>query len=308
MDTRDESRTEERLRLALEAGQLGAWEWGIGQETVFWDATLEIMHGLEPGSFSGTLEEYGSRIHPQDREEVFGAVEEARATASGYEVEHRIVRADGTVRWTHCWAKPRLDDGGCVVGYIGVVADVTDRRAAAHALAVVAETLQRSLLPPVPPEIPGVEIGARYHPALDGLAVGGDFYDVPRLGRRTWGIVVGDVCGKGAAAAAVTALVRYSLRSAAVHTTSPASVLRHVNGVLLRDQADATDPRYATALFGLLRPRPGGVDISFALGGHPKPFVVRRDGSVEIAGRPGTLLGVLTETRFFTTKVTLGPG
>ena len=191
-----------------------------------------------------------------------------------------------------------------------VEAEVARRDAewAAALNANLAATLQRSLLPPVPPVIPGVEVATRYHPALDGLAVGGDFYDVPRLGRKTWGILLGDVCGKGAEAAAITGLVRYAARAAAIQAGGPATVLRQVNDVLRRDQADLDDPRFATMLFGRLRPRPEALEIAFSLGGHPRPFVVRRDGTVQVVGRPGTLLGVLVDTTFANTTVSLGLG
>src|SRR5919201_6500931 len=77
----------------------------------------------------------------------------------------------------------------------------------------IASRLQHSLLPPHLPEVPGVEIAARFRPAGEANEVGGDFYDIYRTGDRRWAIVMGDVCGKGADAAAVTALARYTLRA-----------------------------------------------------------------------------------------------
>lgn len=335
-DATDRDWARESLRLALLAGGLGTWEWEIATGDVHWNATLEAIYGLPAGSFTGTVEDYRGRIHPEDRAESAKVLDEAVATRSTFETEHRVVRPDGTVRWTHNWARPRIDHRGAVTGFVGVVADITDRRVAddererlladamearadadtarraaewAAALnANLAATLQRSLLPPFPPDIPGVEVATRYHPALDGLAVGGDFYDVPRLGRRSWGVLLGDVCGKGADAAAVTGLVRYAARAAAIQAAAPATVLRQVNEVLRRDQAALDDPRFATMLFGRLRLRPERLEIAFSLGGHPRPYVVRGDGTVEAVGRPGTLLGVLVDTNFVNTTVSLGPG
>ena len=332
----DRDWAQESLRLALLAGGFGTWEWDVLTGLVHWNATLEAIYGLPAGSFTGTVEDYRKRVHPEDRAQSAKVLDEAIAARSTFETEHRVVRPDGTVRWTHGWARPRLDRHGAVTGFVGVVADITDRRVAddererlladaiearveadvarrdaewAAALnANLAATLQRSLLPPVPPVIPGVEVATRYHPALDGLAVGGDFYDVPRLGRKTWGILLGDVCGKGAEAAAITGLVRYAARAAAIQAGGPATVLRQVNDVLRRDQADLDDPRFATMLFGRLRPRPEALEIAFSLGGHPRPFVVRRDGTVQVVGRPGTLLGVLVDTTFANTTVSLGLG
>jgi len=332
----DRDWAQESLRLALLAGGFGTWEWDVLTGLVHWNATLEAIYGLPAGSFTGTVEDYRKRVHPEDRAQSAKVLDEAIAARSTFETEHRVVRPDGTVRWTHGWARPRLDRHGAVTGFVGVVADITDRRVAddererlladaiearveadvarrdaewAAALnANLAATLQRSLLPPVPPVIPGVEVATRYHPALDGLAVGGDFYDVPRLGRKTWGILLGDVCGKGAEAAVITGLVRYAARAAAIQAGGPATVLRQVNDVLRRDQADLDDPRFATMLFGRLRPRPEALEIAFSLGGHPRPFVVRRDGTVQVVGRPGTLLGVLVDTTFANTTVSLGLG
>ena len=335
-DAVDRDWVRESLRLALLAGGFGTWEWDVDTGLVHWNATLEAIYGLPAGNFTGTVEDYRNRIHPEDRAESAKVLEEAIVTRSTFESEHRVLRPDGTVRWTHGWARPRLDRHGAVTGFVGVVADITDRRVAddererllADAIearveadvarraaewaatlnADLAATLQRSLLPPVAPDIPGVEVATRYHPALDGLAVGGDFYDVPRLGRKTWGVLLGDVCGKGAEAAAVTGLVRYAARAAAIHAGGPASVLRQVNDVLRCDQAGLDDPRFATMLFGRLRPRPDALDITFSLGGHPQPYVVRRDGTVEVVGRPGTLLGVVVDTAFVNTTLSLGPG
>ncbi|MGI8810475.1 MAG: PP2C family protein-serine/threonine phosphatase [Acidimicrobiales bacterium] len=97
-------------------------------------------------------------------------------------------------------------------------------------------------------------------------------------------------------------------RAAAIQAGGPATVLRQVNDVLRRDQADLDDPRFATMLFGRLRPRPEALEIAFSLGGHPRPFVVRRDGTLQVVGRPGTLLGVLVDTTFANTTVSLGLG
>ena len=93
--------------------------------------------------------------------------------------------------------------------------------------ASVARTLQRSLLPPVLPDVPGIELAARYVAAGEGNEVGGDFYDCFRTGDGEWAVVIGDVCGKGAEAAAVTALARYTVRASATRdSTARASCCR----------------------------------------------------------------------------------
>lgn len=328
VDAAAAKRLHDRLGLALEAGGLGVWEWDVEAGSVVWDRVLEAIYGFPPGGFDGTVEAYRERIHPDDRAAAAATAAEARRNLVPYETEHRVVRPDGSIRWTHGWARPLFDDAGRLLAFIGVVADITERREqdeerereradaeaarleaewSAQQYATLAATLQRSLLPPVPPAIPGLDVATCYHPAGDGLLVGGDFYDIPRLGRQSWGLVLGDVCGKGASAAALTGLLRYTARAAAMQHSTPARVLRQVNDVLRHD-LEGDEARFATMLFARLRPRADRLDVAFALGGHPPPFVVRADGNVEPVGEPGTLLGVLPSGRFATTTLVLRPG
>jgi PAS domain S-box-containing protein len=169
----------------------------------------------------------------------------------------------------------------------------------------VARTLQRSLLPAELPAVPGVALAARYLAAGEGNEVGGDFYDCFATGDGDWAVVIGDVCGKGAEAAAITALARYTLRAAVLHTRRPREVLGALNEALLRQRLDF---RFCTVLYASLTPRAGGVTATVATGGHPLPLVLRANGDVERAGRPGTLLGVLGAPQISEESVELGPG
>jgi serine phosphatase RsbU (regulator of sigma subunit) len=155
----------------------------------------------------------------------------------------------------------------------------------------IAGTLQASLLPPVLPEIPAIEIGAAYRPAGHGLEVGGDFYDVFSVSEDQWYAVVGDVCGKGAEAAAVTALARYTIRAAAVRRRSPSAILRWLSDAMLQ-QSDA-DGRFCTIACAHLDVSRAPVRVTVACGGHPLPLVIRADGATEELGAPGTLLGLV---------------
>lgn len=169
----------------------------------------------------------------------------------------------------------------------------------------VAQTLQRSLLPPLLPSIPGIDIGARYEPTGGENEVGGDFYDVFRTGRKRWAIVIGDVCGKGADAAAMTGLARYTLRTAAMQRRQPRLILGLLNEILLEQ---GSDERFCTVCLGILQPDEGGARLSFSSGGHPLPLVLRSDGTVEQPGHPGTLLGLLDEVDLADRVVDLKPG
>jgi PAS domain S-box-containing protein len=169
----------------------------------------------------------------------------------------------------------------------------------------IARTLQQSLLPPELPDVPGAEIAARFHAAGEGTEVGGDFYDLFDTAHG-WGIVMGDVCGKGADAAAVTALARYTLRTLGVQEDSPAEILRKLNDALLRQRADR---RFCTVAYASLSVNGGGAaDVCLASGGHPLPYVLRADGAVEAVGEPGTLLGVLPDVRLTDSAIRLERG
>ena len=169
----------------------------------------------------------------------------------------------------------------------------------------IARTLQESLLPPELPDVAGAEVAARFHPAGEATEVGGDFYDMFDTSHG-WGIVMGDVCGKGADAAAVTALARYTLRTLGVQETSPAEVLRKLNDALLRQRGDR---RFCTVAYASMNVNgKGTADVCLATGGHPLPYVLRADGTVEAVGVPGTLLGVLPDVRLTDTAVHLGRG
>lgn len=158
----------------------------------------------------------------------------------------------------------------------------------------IARVLQESLLPPQLPEIPGLELAARYLPAGQGTDVGGDFYDVFEVGSSGWAVVIGDVCGKGAEAAAITAQARYTIRAAAMRERQPSAVLAFLNTALLRQRSDG---RFCTAVHTLLERDGARVRLRTAVAGHPPPLLVRADGTVEQAGELGTLLGVVAQPR-----------
>jgi PAS domain S-box-containing protein len=171
--------------------------------------------------------------------------------------------------------------------------------------AYIARTLQQSLLPSELPDIPGIEAAARFRPIGQGNEVGGDFYDLFESGGRGWTVVVGDVCGKGPDAAAVTALARYTLRAAAMRERRPSRSLGLLNEALLRQRDDR---RFCTVAYGYLEPLAQGARFGFASGGHPLPLLLRADGTVVPVGEPGTLLGVVPDPTFEDRSVSLGPG
>jgi serine phosphatase RsbU (regulator of sigma subunit) len=170
----------------------------------------------------------------------------------------------------------------------------------------IASTLQQALMPDNLPELPGAELAARYSAAGEVNEVGGDFYDIYRLGEATWGLAIGDVRGKGPRAAAVTALVRYTLRTASLGETVPSRVLAVLNEAMLRHSAD---DRFCTAAYASIHPNGrGGFRMTLGVGGHPLPLVLRRDGSVEPVGSPGTLIGFVPDPEIVDEHFELQPG
>ena len=169
----------------------------------------------------------------------------------------------------------------------------------------VASALEATLLPPVLPRIAGVDLAARYR-AAGSSDVGGDFYDVFPLGANRWAVVLGDVSGRGADAAALTGVARYSLRAITPDLSSPAAVLGRLNDLLCRQGAE---DRFLTALLARLTTMGEAVDVELAGGGHPPALVLHDDESVTVLDRAtGTLLGMLPGTAFYDVRVKLRPG
>jgi sigma-B regulation protein RsbU (phosphoserine phosphatase) len=179
----------------------------------------------------------------------------------------------------------------------------TDREALREALTV----LQQSLLPATLPDLPGVETACHYHTASP-IQLGGDFYDLFALDDNRSAFFLGDVCGKGPQAAALTSLTRYTLRAAALHDADPVANLRVLNTVLL-DRYTGDDPRYCTAVAGVLERVGDTVEVRLASGGHPPALVLRADGRVEhLPTRGGMLVGALPGAQFVQVRTTLHPG
>ncbi|MBX3286774.1 MAG: SpoIIE family protein phosphatase [Actinobacteria bacterium] len=217
---------------------------------------------------------------------------------------------------------------GRVIGVLSLLVNRTDRRfdaaqlalaeelAARAALALengrlyasrhrVARSLQAALLPPALPEIPWLELGARYRVAESDVEIGGDFYDVMEVGPDAWGVVVGDVCGRGPDAAALTGLVRHSVRTAVIRERAPSGVLGQTNDAVL-DQID--DARFCTAAYLRVERSAGGARVQASSAGHPRPVLLRADGSAEFLDCAGLLLGVVPQPTLVDVAFELGPG
>ena len=234
------------------------------------------------------------------------------------EIAVELVRADGSRLPALVNSVLRTGPDGTPAGVRTTVFDATERRRYERELLrarrvaeeseararLLARTLQESLIPPGLPPVPGLDLAARYRPAGRGDDVGGDFYDVFEVGRGDWAVVIGDVSGKGAGAAVVTALARHTIRAAAIRTRRPKAWLALVNAALRRQ------PDRFCSMLGVRVHRGGSgrVRLTIAAGGHPLPLRVAADGTVSVLGRPGTLLGIVDSPRLHAAAADLAPG
>ncbi len=170
----------------------------------------------------------------------------------------------------------------------------------------ISQSLQRSLLPPEMPTVPGVETEVIYQAAGEGNEVGGDFYDLFPIREGCWGFAIGDVCGTGPEAAAVTGLARHALRLLAREGLGGPAVLERLNAAILDEGSRS---RFLTLLYGELWPQPdGSAELKVVCAGHPLPLRLCQDGSVEAAADPQPLLGVMDDLELVEQTVRLDPG
>ncbi|WP_406472831.1 SpoIIE family protein phosphatase [Streptomyces sp. NBC_01615] len=170
----------------------------------------------------------------------------------------------------------------------------------------ISQSLQRSLLPPELPHIDGVEVEVIYRAAGEGNEVGGDFYDLFPIRDGAYGFAIGDVCGTGPEAAAVTGLARHALRLLAREGYGGPAVLERLNSAILDEGARS---RFLTLLYGELWPQEdGSAVLKVVCAGHPLPLRLRQDGTVEPAAEPQPLLGVMEDLELYEQTITLDPG
>ena len=212
------------------------------------------------------------------------------------------------------------DDSGLLLDLARRAALAVDNARLYEERAAVAKALQASLLPPALPIVPGVEFGARYAAAGEGNEVGGDFYDVFALpdvagaglagaglagvdlagvdvagaSDGQWAVAIGDVCGKGAEAAAITGLARNVLRLLGREGRPPQAILQRLNSAILELGERG---RFCTASLAAIHPSAEGVRVRLSSAGHPLPVLVTADGRAALVGTCGSLLGVMDEVQ-----------
>jgi phosphoserine phosphatase RsbU/P len=187
------------------------------------------------------------------------------------------------------------------------IASALERASLYDSRSAMSAALQESLLPSSLPRVDGLDLAALYLPFSPDDEIGGDFYDVYPHGDGTWGVVVGDVSGKGPQAAATMGIAAHSVRVLARYESRPSEVLRSLNEMLLRAEAVATE-RFCTACEMRVRVATDHLRVTVCVAGHPLPLIVRSDGAIEQAGEPGTLLGTFEDPRLHDVTFDLAPG
>ncbi|MFG2608492.1 GAF domain-containing SpoIIE family protein phosphatase [Streptomyces sp. NPDC048514] len=200
-------------------------------------------------------------------------------------------------------------------GHTVALAEELARRAAAAALnarqytqrVTLARDLQAGLLLPEVPALRGAEIATYYHPAGEGLEIGGDFYDVFPLTDDTWAFMLGDVCGRGATAAATTALVRHTARAVAPLLPGPEAVVQAINKALL-DRPHSHGTGFVTLVYGHLAPAgDGGFDITLVRAGHTLPVHIDAGHTAKPVAGDGSLLGIGPDPHLVPLHLRLSP-
>jgi PAS domain S-box-containing protein len=262
--------------------------------------------------FTGTTleEELGETwalgVHADDERRVLDSWYEALAMREPWSMEYRLQRRDGGYRWIVDRGVPRYSEKGEFSGYVGTATDIHERKQMEEALRRVyerehrvAETLQRSLLPEKLPDIEGVQLAARYLPAGEGAAVGGDWYDAAELPDGRLALVVGDVVGHGLRAAAVMGQLRNASRAYSITGISPAEVVARLNRLVTTSEEGVM----ATVLYMALDRDTG--EVTYASAGHPPPLLLTADGPTFLEGGRSVPVGAAELATFREETTTL---
>jgi len=302
-------KSEEDLNRAQSVARTGSWRLDVRRDQLVWSDETYRLFGIAPGT-PLTYESFLANVHPDDREYV-DTQWQAALRGEDYDIEHRII-VNGEARWVRETAVLEFDDEGALLGGFGTVQDITERKRVEETKDRllerehrIAEALQQALIPSqIPVAIGNWSVAARYQPALEEARVGGDFYDVFELGEGKCGVLIGDIAGKGLAAAMRVAAVRHAIRSYAYMHTSPADVMRLANEALCKESAD--EQNVLTAFFAVIDIRDNSV--VYANAGHEPPVMRSRDGRVVELDVTGPMLGIVADSVYCERSVWLEPG
>lgn len=251
-------------------------------------------------------------LHPTDFNETLKSWRAAIRKGAAFKGEIRLRRHDGSYHWFLVRLNPVRDYSRRVVRWFGTCTDIDDQKSSEVSYARlyererrIADTLQRALLPPNLPRVPGLTLDAVYQPDTDEAKVGGDWYDAFDLGDGRIALSIGDVGGHGLEAAVLMGRVREAMRAAAIEVQDPSHVLRLANATV-----EMAEPiTIVTALFAVLDRLT--MQLSYASAGHPPPLLATPDGQIVALDNPDIPLGLAVPSvtgEWATREVILSPG
>ena len=294
----------ERLAESQELSHLGSWDWDVATGDVNWSREMYRIHGLRPDA-PITFERVVEFAVPEDRARIQAnvthAIEERREVIP--DIEYRIVREDGVTRVLYGKGRAIRSTDGAVTRMVGTVQDVTERREFEREHRI-ADTLQQALLPERLPQLVGIGLAARYVPAEEGAAAGGDWYDVIELPDGRVALVIGDVAGHGTEAASVMGQVRMAVRAFSLEGHSPRFVVERVHD-LLRSLYEGE--QMVTMLYLVVDPTTW--ESTMVNAGHPPPLLLdAAGGATYLAGPTGLPVGLNWSLPYEESTALLRPG
>jgi len=280
--------------LARTDAEVGIWDRDVAAGRLVWDGRTAELHGIDLDVFGGTMEAFYATVHPDDLRRVQAAADKATAECGSYLAEYRVIRPDGSQLWIQGLGRIVAHTGGRATRAIGLVVDVTWRHA-------MVDMLQRAILPQALPELPGIDLVARYLPAARDARVGGDWYDADVLPDGAILLIVGDVAGHGLPAVAAMAELRHAARAYAFAGFPPARITSQLSANL------APDPDGTTATVVVARLDPRTRRLTWSSAGHPPPLLLVDGGADYLDDVHGPLLGADPTLPYRETEVGLPP-
>lgn len=297
----------------MEGAPLGVGLFDLEIRHVRVNAELERMNGRPADELLGRTPAELNGAVGEEAEVLYRSVMDSGKPMRDVLLTGEVSARPGETKHWSTSFYPVRDEADDIIGLCVIVADVTEQHSLYQALERsearyrdLALDLQRSLRPGAPQALEGLGVAAVYLPGSDAATVGGDFYDVISLSPTSCLAVIGDVQGKGPAAASLTAALRFAIRTATVIERSPARVLRIVNEVLLRERSEDA---YCTVACVLVDKDDVEARVHVASAGHPLPLVLRAaDHRTEAVGEPGPLLGAVVDIEVPELVAELAPG
>jgi len=272
-------KSEERFDLAVRGTDAGIWDWDLRDNRVYFSPRWKSILGYRDDELSDNFNEWATRLHPDDRQLAFQAIEDyLRGRSAEYELVHRLRHKDGEYRWIVARGAAERDAGGAPYRMVGSHIDITERKRAdeAHRDAQVqllaAQKIQQHLLPQAPPCAAGLEVAGLSCPAV---YAGGDYFDYLPMADGGLGLVVADVAGHGFASSLLMASMHAFLRALAQTGATLAEIVAEANTFMTRA---TEEDRFVTLL--LARVEPVSRRLSYINAGHPTGYVLAADGQV----------------------------